>query len=146
MKFTLFIDKDREEEVCVYAHEESPTTKKLEEIAKGNDTGLRELVGYRNDGIIIFDIDSVYCFYLEDGKLYAMLATDRVHVKKRLYEIEELLPEGFVKINQSAIANISKIERFGVSIGASMTVIYKNGHRDYISRRQLKHVKERIGI
>ena len=64
----------------------------------------------------------------------------------RLYQLEELLDASFVKINQSSIVNVKKIERFEASIGGALLVILQNGHRDYVSRRQVKAVKERIGF
>ena len=64
----------------------------------------------------------------------------------RLYQLEELLPSDFLKINQSCLVNIEKIKRFDSSIGASLRVMLDDGDRDYVSRRQLKTVKERLGL
>ena len=75
-----------------------------------------------------------------------MLDNRRVRVKFRLYEIEEVFDTGFVKINQSCIANISKMKKFDVSLGGALRVEFKNGYRDYVSRRQMRAVKERLGI
>ena len=61
-------------------------------------------------------------------------------------QLEEMLDDSFVKINQSCIANIKKIDRFKATVGGSLTVIFKNGHIDYVSRRNLKNVKERLGL
>ena len=54
--------------------------------------------------------------------------------------------EGFVRINQSCLGNVRRIARFDASIGGSLMVTFENGHRDYVSRRQLKTVKERMGM
>ena len=67
--------------------------------------------------------------------------------KKRLYKIEEMLEDDdFIKINQSCIVNIKMIESFDASIGGALMIKLKNGYRDYISRRQIKAVKERLGL
>ena len=71
---------------------------------------------------------------------------EKFEIKTRLYVIEEKLPENFIKINQSCIANINQIERFDASISGTLKIRFKNGYTDYVSRRQLKNVKERIGI
>jgi DNA-binding LytR/AlgR family response regulator len=63
-----------------------------------------------------------------------------------MYTVEEQLGGRFVKINQSCTVNVDKIERFDVSIGGALRVTLKNGFRDHVSRRQLKAVKERMGI
>ena len=60
--------------------------------------------------------------------------------------MEELLDNSFIKINQGCIVNINKILKFDSSITGSIKVILKNGFSDYISRRELKNVKRRIGL
>ena len=51
---------------------------------------------------------------------------------------------------RKAIANgeqpVEQIKEFKASIGGSVMVIFQNGYKDYISRRELKNVKERIGL
>ena len=83
---------------------------------------------------------------MEDGRVYALLSGKRLRLKSRLYEIEDVLPECFIRINQSCIVNISMIKKFTVSIGAALMVELKCGYRDYVSRRQVKKVKERLRI
>ena len=41
---------------------------------------------------------------------------------------------------------VTKIKKFESTIGGSLKVIFKNGYVDYISRRELKIVKQRMGI
>ena len=88
----------------------------------------------------------VICFSVENGKLYAITGGEKLRLRMRLYQLEEILDPSFVKINQSAVVNVKKIERFEVSIGGALQVILQNGHRDYVSRRQVKAVKERVGF
>jgi DNA-binding LytR/AlgR family response regulator len=88
----------------------------------------------------------IYSITVEDKKIFAYLDKEKLQIKKRLYEIEEILGKGFVKINQSCLVNISKIERFDASFAGAMMVTLKNGYKDYVSRRQLRIVKERIGF
>ena len=78
--------------------------------------------------------------------MYAVCEKNKYLLKKRLYLLEEKLPESFVKINQSCLANIKKTERFDTSISGTLKIRFKNGDTDYVSRRQLKAVKERLGI
>lgn len=144
MNFRLFIDKNREEEVVVYAHERSELTDAIEKLTLGTEAA--ELIGYTGKEAVRLSPDDVFCFTLENGRLYAVTEKERLQLRQRLYQIEEVLPRSFVKINQSCIANINKIERFDASISGTMTVIFKNSHRDFVSRRSLKHVKERLGL
>lgn len=143
MEFKLIIDEFRKEEVVVYAKEKNKLTEIIEQLV--NDSNL-ELVGYNNKEATFLNASDVFCFTILDDKVYALTENDRFVLKQRLYQVEERLSDAFVKINQSCIANISKIKRFDASVSGSLMVIFKNGYKEYVSRRQLKAVKERLGI
>ncbi len=144
MKHTTFIDPNRDEEVLIYVRRR---TKAVEELEYFIDRMGTELMGYGADGRIIPLLPAdVHCFAVEEGKVYALTDTEKLTIRLPLYAIEEMLDESFVKINQSCLASIRRIARFDASIGGALMVTFKNGHRDYVSRRQLKHVKERMKI
>lgn len=146
MKFTLRIDPECDEEVIVYTKEKNALTDAIEALINAENRYTPPLIGYIGNDIIEINPEEVYCFFIEDKKLFASLKRGNALIRKRLYEIEEALGDNFVKINQSSIANMKLIDRFSVSIGATLTVHFKNGRRDYVSRRQTKLVKERLGI
>lgn len=143
MKLKIFIDKNHEEEILIYAHEKSELVDSIEKLLSDAD---EPLVGYTEKEAVRLDVADVCCFTVEDNKVYAVTEKEKLRLKERLYQIEERLPDNFIKINQSCIANIRKIELFDASISGTLSVIFKNRHRDYVSRRNLKHVKERLGI
>ena len=142
MKFRLFIDCDREEEVVVYAHEKSRLVSSIEKLVSDNT----ELIGYNGKTAVKINLSEVYCFVTERNKVYAITEKEKLQMKLRLYQLEEIADENFVKINQSCIANIRTIERFDASVSGTMRVVFKNGYTDYVSRRQMKTVKERLGL
>ena len=88
----------------------------------------------------------MYCFSVEDNRVYAVTEKEKLQLKIRLYQVEEMADKGFVKINQSCVANIRHIKRFDASVSGTLRVVFKNGYTDYVSRRQLKTVKERLGL
>ena len=143
MKYTLNLDKTKEEEIIILAHSRNELIESIEKLIEGQNYNL---IGYKNQQIYKLDLNNVFCFAVEDNKVYALLDKEKLLVKERLYVIEQMINNDFVKINQSCIANIKKIDRFDASISGSLIVIFKNGNRDYVSRRQIKIVKERIGI
>lgn len=146
MKHKTVIDPEREEEVVIYAHRR---TREVEALEAYVDELSTELWGYGDGGQILpLHPTDIHCFVVENGKTYALTDADRLAIRLPLYAVEEQL-EGdtsFVRINQSCLANIRKIARFDASIGGSLMVTFRNTHRDYVSRRQLKTVKERMGI
>ena len=143
MKFTVIIDKEREEEVIIYAKERTNLVKSIEELLKReescftvqNATSIKRLTE-----------DEIYCFTTEGGKVYALTEKEKLPLKMRLYAIEERLSQDFIKINQSTIISIKRIKSFDVSVTGTLRVIMKNGFTDYVSRRNIKNVKERLGL
>lgn len=143
MKCKIFIGKEYEEEVLVYAHEETELVKRIQSLVSEENLIL---IGYKEKEAFQLNLFDINCFLVEDNKIYAFTQDDKLLMKCRLYKLEETLPQNFIKINQSCIANINKIERFGTSFSGSLTVRFKNGNTDYVSRRKMKSVKERLGI
>ncbi|MBQ5823889.1 MAG: LytTR family transcriptional regulator [Clostridia bacterium] len=142
MKFSLFIDRNREEEVIVYAHERNELVESVEQLVSEET----QLTGYSGKTAVRLYLNDVYCFTVESNKVYAVTETEKFEMKQRLYQLEKIADKAFVKINQSCIANIGKIDRFDASVSGTMRVNFKNGYTDYVSRRQLKSVKERLGL
>ena len=143
MKCTLIITDEHEEEVVIYARERTKLTDDIEALVIGSVT---EIIGYGENQVIRLKTDEVTCFMVEDNKVYALTYKEKYQLKQRLYQLEEMLPDNFVKINQSCIANIRQIKNFDTSISGTLVINFKNGYKDYVSRRQMKTVKERFGL
>lgn len=143
MKCKIEIGADCDEEVIIRTRRMSPLVKEIKRLCEEN---AFELIGYKDGEGIRLNLSKVCCFIVEENKIRAITMSDKLTVKCRLYQLEDQLPESFVKINQSCIANMRMIERFDASIGGILTVKFKNGYTDWVSRRNLKSVKERLGL
>ena len=144
MKCTLIINTECDEQIIIYAKEKTALTDEIERIASEE---RHELFGYLGDEGIRLDISEINLFTIIDGKLHAICDNGKKYLmKERLYKVEESLSDDFVKINQSTLASIKKISRFGASFGGSLQVTFKNGYRDYVSRRQMSVVKRALKV
>ena len=143
MKCTLIITNEHEEEVVIYARERTKLTDDIKALVGDS---VPELMGYKENQAVKLSADEVYCFIVEGNKVYALTDKEKFQLKCRLYQLEEILPDIFVKINQSCLANIRKIGRFDTSVSGTLLIKFKNGYKDYVSRRQMKAVKERFGL
>ncbi len=143
MKFSLILGEEYEDEVVVYAKEENATVKAIRAFCEKEE---KSIIGYSDGGIYTLSPYEVDCFVSENDLLFAYAKMGKVRVRSRLIKIEEVLPSCFIRINQSCIANVNMIERFDASFSGTLGVVFKNGYRDYVSRRNLKKVKERIGL
>ena len=143
MKCTVILDKTREEEIVIYAHQKNEMIFEIERMAQEKPL---QMTGFLNEEIVRLEPQDIYCFTVEGGRLYAIGENEKYLIKARLYNIEEILDKSFIKINQSSIANVKKIQKFDASISGTLKVIFKNGHPDYVSRRNIKNIKERLGL
>ncbi len=143
MKCYTYIEETTEEKVLIYAKER---TKLIDEIESLVESVNIDLTGIFNDEIIKIDINDVICFLSENNKVFALINDKKYQIKQRLYQIEDMNLDKFIKINQSCLANKKKIKKFESTIGGSLKVVFKNGYVDYISRREVKNVKQRMGL
>ena len=142
MKLTINFDKNREEEIIIYAHEKNKLIFEIEKFIYADE----KINGYKEREIVPFSVSETEFFYSDENKVYAVTADDEVLVKYRLYELEQILPDNFIKINKSCIANLNSILCFDTSISGTLKVKFKCGKIDYVSRRNLKNIKERMGV
>ena len=143
MKCQTIIDEKREEEVLIYAQKRSSLVDEIERLVESNNLTLK---GTKDDKIIIINPLDVTCFISQNNKVFALIGEEQYKIKERLYQLEEMMDENYIKINQSCLANIKRIDRFSSSLGGAIMVLFDNGYKDYISRRELKKVKERMGL
>ena len=143
MKCYTYIKENEEERVLIYAHDRTRLVEDIESLVLGSEI---DLTGSYDSEIIKIDINDVICFISENNKVYALIGDKKYQIRYRLYQIEELNLNMFIKINQSCLANKTKIKRFETTIGGALKVVFKNGYIDFISRRELKNVKNRMGL
>lgn len=143
MKFNIFIDENEDEKIDIFAHSQYPWIEELRKIVQADNNWV---LGYKEEEILKLSLSDIYCFTIENSKLYVYTKDSKFLIKERLYQIEEFLNSNFMKVNQSTIVNINQIEKFTVSFGGTLKVVLKNSFSDYVSRRQIRAVKERMGI
>lgn len=104
------------------------------------------LVGIADDQVCVLDISDIIRVFVEDRKVFVVTTKGKVIVRKKLYEMNNLLTKDFVKISQSEIANIKFIKNLDLSIRGTIVIVYKNSDISYVSRRLLKDFKTKLGL
>ncbi|MBE6984154.1 MAG: LytTR family transcriptional regulator [Ruminococcaceae bacterium] len=144
MKFRLIIDKTEEEEIIARVHERSSLTEQIEALVL-NYAGTDRIYGFAEDEIKLLKFSQIECITVLDGKIYAIdNHAERYRLKQRLYELEEILPTYFFRINKSTFANENSLERFSASFNGAVDAIFKCGYQDYVSRRCFAAIKRRF--
>lgn len=146
MIFKLIIDKKGDESVTAIVHERTQLIDEIERLVL-HDSVTDKIAGYYEDIIDMIDINEVESFFVEADKVYAHCGNNKTYrVKKKLYELEQVVPTGFVKISKSAIVNWSKVSKLNVQLSGTVNVVFKSGYSDYISRRCFADIKRRYGL
>lgn len=142
MRFKLIIDKEKDEEVVITAHQRNALIDEIEMlISKHTD----RIPGYTEDDIKMLSVSEIECVTVLDGKTYAIDSENhRYRLKQRLYELEEQLPSSFIRINKSTLANEGALDRFTVTIVGSVDAVFKCGYTEYVSRRCFAQIKRRF--
>ena len=104
------------------------------------------LVGIADDQVCVLDISDIIRVLVEDRKVFVVTTKGKFVVRKKLYEMNNLLTKDFVKISQSEIANIKFIKNLDLSIRGTIVIVYKNSDISYVSRRLLKDFKTKLGL
>ncbi|MBR6793711.1 MAG: LytTR family transcriptional regulator [Clostridia bacterium] len=144
MKFKLIIDDTKEEEVVVTAHRRSALTDRLEELTLQTREDGR-IAAFGEEVWKMLSFEEIECFTVLDGKTFVIDAKgEQYRVRQRLYELEKSLPEWFIRINKSSLANERRLEKYALGFGGAVDAVFKSGHREYVSRRCFAEIKRRL--
>lgn len=142
MKLNVFVDKTQEERIDIYIKEKRQLVEDIENLISEENI----LLCYKNSEIYKVSFSEIILLAVENEKVAVFTEKDKFFIKERLYMAEEKLSSDFIRLNQSAIGNIRKIRKFDCSVSGTLKVTFTNGLTDYVSRRQVKAVRERLGL
>lgn len=146
MKVVLHIDENiNEDKIEITAKAKN---EKIEDILNLCSDNQRKIIGYDNDSFLILPLEDILYFSIVDKKVKAFSLKKSYLVKKRLYEIEDEVKSNldFIKISQSVIINLKQVSRFELEFNGTIVCILKNGDKEYVSRRMLQSLKQRLGV
>lgn len=146
MIFKIIIDKQAEEAVVATVHESSSLTDRIEELVLESE-GKDKIIAYREDDMVRLSFSQIECITILDGKTHAIAADGKRYLlKQRLYELETILPGSFFRINKSALANETHLERFTATYSGGVNARFKSGYEEYVSRRCFAQIKRRFDV
>ena len=144
MKLELNIDEKIKETLVVVSA--NKIDKEVQNLINYIEYSSEYLIGIVENKVSIIDIDEIIRVYIEDRKTFVVTLKDTYVVKKKLYEVENMVTRNFVKISQSEIANIKFIKNLDFSNTGTIVIKYKNSDISYVSRRMIKEFKLKLGI
>ena len=143
MKYKLIIDKNSDEKIVAIVHAPSSLTEQIENLVCSY-SGAESILGYRHDEMRKLTFSDIECITVIEKKAIAFDAgCNSYTLKERLYELENILPSYFIRINKSTLANEHRILRFDAVFNGGVDAVFQCGHRDYVSRRCFSQIRRR---
>ena len=104
------------------------------------------ITGEDNGRIAVLQPSEIYMVRVENERTVIYGKDKKFVSPKRLYQLEEQLGNGFMKISKSTVINLSHIKCVEPSFKGMMSLVMKNGLKDWISRKYLPDFKKYLGI
>lgn len=145
MKVEIKISEDvPEPNVVIYTRE---ITEEITQVAAAikNATG-KVITVWENGQIIVLRPEEIYTVRVENEKTTVYGKTQSYSCSKRLYEIEEIMGNDFMRISKSVLINLKYLDCVEPSFNGMMLLKLKNGNKDYVSRKYLPALKNYLGI
>ena len=146
------INPEKEERADLHVHHEDKYVKDLTEYLEQDMFRSVILICSRDKEIV--KVESQNILYIEsvmEKQIVHLLENGKTQgdskdciTKKRLYELERILPSSFVRISKSIIVNSDRIRVFKPMFNGMMEITLDNDENIYISRKYLKEVRNKI--
>lgn len=105
MKVRIEIDDSLNEDEIVIRTKEY--TEELQQLIS-NFKSKPSIQFFKQDTEYYLDLDAILFFESDNGRVYAHTANDMFFTTQKLYELENILPNSFLRISKSTIVNIQK--------------------------------------
>ena len=138
-------DKLKEPKVIIYTNQ---LTDEIQNLAnKIKDDSPQKLIGENDLETFLLDPKEIESFFTEDNKVLARKESEKYRIKKKIYELEEMLQgSSFVRISNSEIANFDKVESLEIDGSREICLKFKSGNYTYVSRRNISKIKKYLGL
>ena len=145
MKIRIDVDEDiSEEEIVIRCKEFNSTIQKIQQSIVQASKKIN-LTFYKENTEYYLSLDSILFFETSEAYIDAHTFDNVYKIKNKLYELEEILPNQFVRVSKSTILNVSKIYSIDRNITSSSLVKFNKTHKQvYVSRSYYKELKQRL--
>lgn len=111
------------------------------------DSPLQILFGKQGEKIQPLIQENLIRVYAAGGKVFAVTDSGEYTLRQRLYELESRLPPSqFVRISNSEIINLRKVDHFDLNFAGTICVKLSDGSTTYVSRRYVSKLKKRLEL
>ena len=146
MKIRIELDTTvKENEFIIRCNEVTEEVTKIQKIVSDLIAEKEQMIFYKGNTEYYIGLNNILFFETEESLIYAHTLNEVYQVKYKLYELEEILPNNFIRVSKSTILNINHIYSITRNITSSSLVEFKNTHKKvYVSRSYYKVLKLKL--
>ncbi|MDO5154471.1 MAG: LytTR family DNA-binding domain-containing protein [Eubacteriales bacterium] len=145
MKIRIELDSVDEDEITIRCKELTPEIMRLQQLISETTSRTSQFVLYKGDTEYYIELDKILFFETENSMVLAHTVDNVYETRKKLYELEEMLPAAFLRISKSSIVNTSKIYSISRNLTASSAIEFQGTHKQiYVSRAYYKVLKSKL--
>jgi len=136
-------DGSAEDEVRIRCGRVDGTIQKLQEYILG--LSAPKLTFFKGTQEYYLPLEEILFFETDGEQIFAHTPNDAFKVKRRLYELEELLPRSFVRAAKGTIVNTQRIYAINRNLTSSSKISFTGTHKHiYVSRHYYKALKDKM--
>jgi len=145
MKVIVRVDNNIDDDnVIILCKENNDFIKSIKDYA--NNLNVIKIPFYKRDQEYYIDLNEIIFFETDINNISAHTINDVYNIKYKLYELEQILPNNFIRVSKSSIVNVNNIYSIKRNITSSSIIEFNNTYKKiYVSRFYYKNLKERLG-
>ena len=145
MKIRIEICESADEEIVIRCRERTDRIEHIETLLGNVLKRKRELVLSAAGAEYYVAVSEILFFESCDGKVYAHTRDGLFTTEYKLFELSELLPDSFVRISKSSIANVYQIRSLRRELVGNGELTFKDSDKKaYFSRGYYKILKQTL--
>lgn len=145
MKIRLDISSEyREKEIVIRANKKDEEVAEILRNLQEINTKLHNINGYLDNTVYSLSTQDILFFETNDRNVYAHTKDNAFLIHYRLYELEENLPDNFLRVSKSSILNVDEVKSLTQSVMGNLIQFRDSYKQIYVSRRFLKKLKLKL--
>ncbi len=145
MKLKVEISNDAEDEIIIKCSSITDEVKLLQDMIGNVIENNAKLVLTSGDVEYFVPRNDILFFESESGRTAAHTSDKMLYTNYKLYELEKVLPQSFIRVSKSCILNCSRVSGINKNItGASEVQFSASRKIVYVSRMYYKSFREKM--
>lgn len=133
-----------EDTIIIHCHD-LEVGRKIQQLLQPTKESVQPLFGMFEGKEYRINLKEILFFETDNDVVCAHTAKIQFELKERLYELEKILPEDFLRISKSAILNIPMLDSIEIGIAGPRMISFRDTDKIvYVSRKYYPQLKEKL--